>query len=98
MIAYDARGHGHSGPASDPSGYTYELLADDLGAVLDELEVEQAVLAGASMGAQTALRFALDHPERVRALGLITPAFDPQAHRRIPRLGSSRRKACERAG
>jgi pimeloyl-ACP methyl ester carboxylesterase len=78
-ISYDARGHGHSGPAADPSAYTYELLAGDLGAVLDELEVELAVLAGASMGAQTALRFALDHPERVEALGLITPAFDPDA-------------------
>lgn len=76
-IAYDARGHGHSGQAPDPGAYTYELLASDLGAVLDSLEVEQAVLAGASMGAQTALRFALDHPGRVLALGLITPAFDP---------------------
>ncbi len=79
VIAYDARGHGHSTPASDPSGYTYELLADDLGAVLDGLGVERAVLAGASMGAQTALRFALEHPGRVQALGLITPAFDPEA-------------------
>jgi pimeloyl-ACP methyl ester carboxylesterase len=78
-ISYDARGHGHSGPAPDPSAYTYELLAGDLGAVLDELEVERAVLAGASMGAQTVLRFALEHPGRVRALGLITPAFDPDA-------------------
>ena len=78
-ISYDARGHGHSGAAPDASGYTYELLADDLEAVLDELEIERAVLAGASMGAQTALRFALEHPARVRALGLITPAFDPDA-------------------
>jgi pimeloyl-ACP methyl ester carboxylesterase len=78
-ISYDARGHGHSGSAPDASGYTYELLADDLQAVLDALEVERAVLAGASMGAQTALRFALEHPERVQALGLITPAFDPDA-------------------
>lgn len=77
-IAYDARGHGHSGPAPDPCAYTYELLAEDLGAVLNGLKVERAVLAGASMGAQTALRFALEHPERVRALGLITPAFDPE--------------------
>jgi pimeloyl-ACP methyl ester carboxylesterase len=78
-IAYDARGHGHSAPAPNSSGYSYGLLAEDLVAVLDHLEVEQAVLAGASMGAQTALRFALDRPGRVRALGLITPAFDPDA-------------------
>jgi pimeloyl-ACP methyl ester carboxylesterase len=79
VVAYDARGHGGSGPAVAPDGYTYELLAEDLRAVLEELEIDRAVLAGASMGAQTALRFAIDHPERVLALGLITPAFDPEA-------------------
>jgi pimeloyl-ACP methyl ester carboxylesterase len=79
-ISYDARGHGRSSPALTPEAYTYELLAEDLGAVLDRLEIERAVLAGASMGAQTALRFALEHPDRVLALGLITPAFDPDTH------------------
>jgi pimeloyl-ACP methyl ester carboxylesterase len=81
VISYDARGHGHSEAARAPGAYTYELLADDLRAVLDGLEIERAVLAGASMGAQTALRFALENPERVGALGLITPAFDPEAPR-----------------
>jgi pimeloyl-ACP methyl ester carboxylesterase len=79
VVAYDARGHGHSGPAPTSDAYTYELLADDLREVLDALGIERAVLAGASMGAQTALRFALDNPSRVLALGLITPAFDPEA-------------------
>jgi pimeloyl-ACP methyl ester carboxylesterase len=79
VVLYDARGHGHSGPAPRSDAYTYELLAEDLRAVLDALGIERAVLAGASMGAQTALRFALDHPRRVVALGLITPAFDPEA-------------------
>jgi len=79
-VAYDARGHGHSAPARSPEEYTYELLAEDLRAVLDELQIERALLAGASMGAQTALRFALEHPNRVLALGLITPAFDPDVH------------------
>jgi pimeloyl-ACP methyl ester carboxylesterase len=79
VVAYDARGHGHSSPAATPDAYAYDVLAEDLRAVLDELGIERAVLAGASMGGQTALRFALDHPGRVVALGLITPAFDPQA-------------------
>jgi pimeloyl-ACP methyl ester carboxylesterase len=78
VATYDARGHGHSSPALTPDGYTYELLAEDLLAVLDELEIGRALLAGASMGAQTALRFALEHPVRVAALCLITPAFDPE--------------------
>jgi 3-oxoadipate enol-lactonase len=74
VIAYDARGHGRSGPA--PS-YSYDDLAGDLRAVLDDRGVERAVLAGGSMGAHTIVRFALDHPERVAALVIITPAFDP---------------------
>lgn len=77
VIAYDARGHGHSTAASYPGEYGYEHLARDLEAVLDSLGVERAVLAGASMGAHTAVRVALLRPERVAGLGLITPSFDP---------------------
>jgi pimeloyl-ACP methyl ester carboxylesterase len=76
VLAYDARGHGRSSPSVGRS-YTYPDLAHDLEAVLDGAGLERAVLAGASMGAHTALRFALAHPERVQALGVITPAFDP---------------------
>jgi pimeloyl-ACP methyl ester carboxylesterase len=78
-IAYDARGHGHSTPAPEPTAYGYERLAADLGEVLDAAGTERALLAGASMGAHTAVRFALEHPERVAALAIITPAFDPSA-------------------
>ncbi len=77
VIAYDARGHGRSGPAPDPGAYGYGDLLADLEAVLDALDVERAALVGASMGAHTAVRLALWRPERVAALGLITPAFDP---------------------
>lgn len=79
-IAYDARGHGRSAPAPDPGAYGYDRLARDLLAVMDSLGIERATLAGASMGAQTIVRFALEHPERVAALGLITPAYDPDTH------------------
>jgi len=75
VIAYDARGHG----GSDPAGaYSDEELAADLLGVLDGRGVERAILAGASMGAHTIVRFALDHPERVAALVVITPAFAPE--------------------
>ena len=79
VVSYDARGHGHSAPAGTASAYGYEYLARDLEAVLDGLGLERAILAGASMGAHTALRVALTDPERVTALGLITPAYDPSA-------------------
>jgi pimeloyl-ACP methyl ester carboxylesterase len=76
VLAYDARGHGRSDPA--PAGaYGYEQLTADLLAVLDGAGVERALIAGASMGAHTAVAFALAHPERVSALTLITPAYDP---------------------
>src|SRR3982750_1180596 len=58
-ISYDARGHGESDPAPDPSAYEYADLAGDLLALLDSLDVERAVVAGASMGAHTGLAFAL---------------------------------------
>ncbi len=80
VIAYDARGHGRSDAAPDRAAYGYADLAADLAAILDAAGVERAVLAGASMGAHTAVRFALEHPERVAALALITPAFDPASH------------------
>jgi pimeloyl-ACP methyl ester carboxylesterase len=75
VIAYDARGHGRSGPAPE---YGYDALAGDLLALLDDRGIDRAVLAGASMGAHTLTRLALRHPERAAALILITPAFDPE--------------------
>jgi pimeloyl-ACP methyl ester carboxylesterase len=77
VVGYDARGHGQSTPASAADAYGYDELAADLAAVLDELEVGRAVLAGASMGAHTVLRLALDAPERVAALVAVTPGYDP---------------------
>ena len=76
VIAYDARGHGSSSPASDPGAYGYAELSADLEAVLDAAEVERAVLAGASMGAHTLIRLALTRPDRVAGSVIITPAFD----------------------
>lgn len=76
VIAFDARGHGRSQPKDE---YSYAALAADLRAVMDDRGIDRAVLAGASMGAHTIVRFALDHPDRAAALVLITPAFDPEA-------------------
>jgi pimeloyl-ACP methyl ester carboxylesterase len=81
VLSYDARGHGRSAPATDPGSYGYEYLAADLEEVLDALGIARAVLAGASMGAHTAVHLALSRPERVAALGLITPSFDPSLPR-----------------
>src|SRR4029077_2169460 len=56
VVRYDARGHARSEAPDDPLAYTPETFADDLGRVLDP---GSAVVGGLSMGAATALRFAL---------------------------------------
>jgi pimeloyl-ACP methyl ester carboxylesterase len=80
VVLYDARGHGASTPA--PGGdYSYAAQAADLAAVVDSLGEERVVLIGASMGAHTALRFALESPERVAGVVVVTPAYDPERAR-----------------
>jgi pimeloyl-ACP methyl ester carboxylesterase len=76
VLGYDARGHGRSEPGDR---YDYEQLAADLERVLDENGIDRAVLAGASMGAHTALHLALERPRRVAGMVLATPAHDPAA-------------------
>jgi pimeloyl-ACP methyl ester carboxylesterase len=76
LIAYDARGHGASEPAPR---YEYADLVGDLEAVLSHFDLERPALIGSSMGATTAMAFALEHPERVPALVQITPAYTGDA-------------------
>jgi pimeloyl-ACP methyl ester carboxylesterase len=86
VIAYDARAHGRSSPAPTPAAYTYDLLGDDLLAVLDARGVERAVLAGASMGAHTLLNVALRASERVAGMVVITPAYSGDIGAEVRRL------------
>lgn len=79
IVAYDARGHGESAAPEDPGAYEYSDLCSDLGRVMDEHGIDRAALAGVSMGAHTALRFALEHPDRVSAVVVITPGYDGEA-------------------
>ena len=86
VVSYDARGHGQSSPAPAPGAYGYDELAADLLALLDARGIDRAVLAGASMGAHTIVRLALDHGDRVAGLVAITPAFTPGGeHEGLPR-------------
>jgi pimeloyl-ACP methyl ester carboxylesterase len=75
LIGYDARGHGESSAPADPGAYEYSDLEADLEAVLDHLGLERVALVGSSMGAATAMRFALANTGRVSALVQITPAY-----------------------
>ena len=73
VIAIDQLGFGKSDkPATFP--YTTEAFAENVAEVLDLLHLERAVLVGHSMGGQTALSTAIRFPDRVLALGLVSPA------------------------
>src|SRR5436190_752605 len=65
VVAYDARGHGRSGAPADPTDYGYPTLMLDLLAVMDAFHLDRALLLGVSMGAHSALRLGLEHPDRV---------------------------------
>jgi pimeloyl-ACP methyl ester carboxylesterase len=73
VLAYDARGHGDSPPVTDERAYNYPALSADLRALLDHVGWDRAVLAGASMGAATAGRVAMEQPDRVVALIMARP-------------------------
>ncbi len=75
IIIYDARGHGDSTPVTDPVLYNADKMAGDTGVILDALNIEQAIVGGESMGAATALLFALKWPKRVLTLLLTAPAI-----------------------
>ncbi len=66
-VALDNRGHGQSTKLYDPAQYHSAILADDVLALLDHLEIERADVMGYSMGARIAAFLALAHPSRVRS-------------------------------
>ncbi|MCW2988346.1 MAG: hypothetical protein JWM24_1284, partial [Solirubrobacterales bacterium] len=76
VVAYDARGHGESDPAPDGQGYGYPWLVGDLERVVAaEVGEGPFLLAGHSMGAHTAIAYALAHPQRLAGLAVIGPVY-----------------------
>ena len=78
VVTYDARGHGESEPAppGTEEGYGYPRLVDDLERVVaEQVGEERFLLGGHSMGAHTAVAYALRHPERLAGLAVIGPTF-----------------------
>ncbi len=69
-IAVDLRGYGDSDKPA--TGFTIDQFSEDLIRVADALHIQKAVWVGVSMGGMILQRLALDHPERVRALVLVS--------------------------
>lgn len=71
VITYDVRGFGKSSLPDGPYDH-----ADDLHALLDHLNIEQAHIVGLSMGGRIATNFALAYPNAVKSLVLMDSALD----------------------
>ena len=67
VLSYDARGHARSEAPEAAEAYDFERLVDDFERVAGEVE-GPVVAGGVSLGAMTALAFAVRRPERVRGL------------------------------
>ncbi|MGI0150379.1 MAG: alpha/beta fold hydrolase, partial [Thermoplasmata archaeon] len=81
VIAPDLRGHGRT-PNPEGSTFAFDELVGDLERLLDGRGLDAVHLAGSSAGGFLALRLALDHPERVRSLMLLSSAAHVDGHTR----------------
>jgi len=73
VIAIEMQGHGHS-PFSDRE-LSITTLANDVEKVMDYLKIDSADVAGYSMGGSVAYQFAVQSPERLRKLVIISSTY-----------------------
>ncbi len=83
VIRMDLPGFGLTGPMPD-GNYQLTHYVDFLVALLDQLGVKQAVVAGNSFGGGLAWKLAVDHPERVSKLVLVDAAGYPYDPTSVP--------------
>ena len=89
MITHDYRGTGKS---SKPSiDYTTRMFCDDAMAILDHLNVRDAIVLGHSMGGRVAQLVALAYPERVKKLILASTGASLSRRRRACRSRCARK-------
>jgi len=68
LILWDVRGHGRSSAPDDSALYSRDKTLNDMVALLDHLQVGQAVIGGLSLGGYLSLAFNVFHSDRVRGL------------------------------
>lgn len=85
-IALDVRGHGGSSKPDEP--YSIKGFSEDFYGFMKQMKISKAHILGLSMGGAIAQQFALDHPELIQSLVLISTFsyIDDQAHRAFARL------------
>ena len=76
VIRFDLRRHGLTGPAPD-NEYRLESYVSDLSMLIQHLGVDNFVLVGHSMGGRISLKYAIENPESVNGLVLISASGAP---------------------
>ena len=76
VITLDLLGHGRSERPRDPQCYSMSFFGEQVIALLDHLEIEEAVVLGTSLGANAALEAAAHAPERLRGMVIEMPVLD----------------------
>ena len=76
VVTLDLLGHGRSDRPEDMAEYSMPIFAQQVVALMDHLEMDQAVVAGTSLGANVALEAAVAAPERVRGMVVEMPVLD----------------------
>jgi pimeloyl-ACP methyl ester carboxylesterase len=68
LIPWDMRGHGNSDSPADQALYSHQHTVEDMRALLDHLQIAQAVIVGHSLGGFMSLAFHVVYPQRVKGL------------------------------
>lgn len=76
VVTLDLLGHGQSDRPQDMRAYSMDLFAQQTIALLDHLEIDQAVVGGTSLGANTTLCVASHAPKRLRGMLIEMPVLD----------------------
>ncbi len=76
VVLPELLGHGRSDRPTHAYAHRLEFYSDQVVALLDHLDLDEAVIGGVSLGANVALQVAATHPERVRAMVLEMPVLE----------------------
>jgi len=76
VITLDLLGHGASDRPREMWRYSMPAFGEQVVALMDHLQIEQAAVMGTSLGANAALEVASSHPERLRGMVIEMPVLD----------------------
>jgi pimeloyl-ACP methyl ester carboxylesterase len=77
IIAIDSRSQGRSSTTNQP--LSYDLMASDVNALLEQLHIDSAFIWGQSDGAILALLLAKDYPKKVKRALAFSPNIQPDS-------------------